>query len=40
MKTEIRVYKLLGNKQKIRIAKVQKGMVGLFAWIKLYFKYK
>ena len=27
MKTEIRVYKLLGNKQKIRIAKVQKGMV-------------
>jgi len=40
MKTEIRVYKRIGKKQKIRIAKICNEKVGFFAWLKLYFKFK
>ena len=40
MKKEIVIYKRIGKKQKIRIAKIRDEKVGIFAWIKLYFKIK
>lgn len=40
MKTEIRIYKLTGKRQKIRIAKMRNEKVGLFAWLKLWLKFK
>ena len=40
MKTEIRIYKKTGHKQKKRIAKMKNEKVGFFAWCRLYFKYK
>jgi len=39
MKTEIRIYKRVGKKQKIRIAKIRDEKVGFFGWVKLWFKY-